>query len=93
MKTIAKGKAPKNLDEVAYKLAETWAALENDEIDCQKAQTISKIAKGITDVFKVKIVNQGPYGLKTQVGLDIAEFANANTQIGIGIAELTVTNT
>lgn len=47
MKVTAKGKRPLDLDELAFKQAELYALIENDEIDHGKAKLLNETAKNL----------------------------------------------
>jgi hypothetical protein len=64
---MLKKKPVKNIQELRYKLAELYAALENDEVEISKAKVMVGAASAIINTCKVELLNNQVIGETKQI--------------------------
>lgn len=64
---MSKKKPVKNIQELRFKLAELYAALENDEVDVSKAKAMVGAASAIINTCKIELLNNQVVGQTKQI--------------------------
>ncbi|MBC7510412.1 MAG: hypothetical protein H7320_16945 [Ferruginibacter sp.] len=74
---MQKNTAVNNIQELRYKLAEKFAALENDEISIGQAKAFTGLAMAIVKTCQIEAFNNESIGVQTSIDfLGIKQIAN-----------------